>query len=80
MNTFRLWARRSFALALLIIFVSAFWYLWHFRFCLDMFTAGMIAFCLTMLVGYVAWRAKNVVAAVGKIIFTPQKTPAGRQE
>ena len=80
MSAFRLWARRSFALSLLIIFVSTFWCLWHFRFCLDVVTAGMVAFCPTILVGYVAWRAENVIALMWKTIFTPQKVPAGRQE
>ena len=80
MNTFRLWARRLFVLSLLMIFVSTFWYLWHFRFCLDMFTAGTTASCLTMLVGYMAWRAKNIIVVMWQMIFASQKASTGRQE
>jgi len=80
MNTFRLWARRLFALALLVFFLSVAWGIRYFHVCLDMATAGIVAFFLTMLVGYVTWRIKNFMIMAWKAVFAPQEAVTGRQE
>lgn len=80
MSAFRLWVRRCFALALFGFFISTFCFLWSFDFCPSAPAAGMIALCLTVLAGYLAWRAKDLCVAIGKLISGPAKAPVGRPE
>ena len=57
----RMWVRRSFVLALLIVFLASFCGILYLHLCFDVWAAGLTALVPTAIIAYWGWRVGSVI-------------------